>query len=48
MGFLGAGHDDGEGGDEQFEINDGRSIDKMYADMSGEGMQPVLNDYLYV
>ena len=43
-----SGHDDGEGGDEQFEINDGRSIDKMYADMSGEGMQPVLNDYLYV
>ena len=43
-----SGHDDGEGGDEQFEINDGRSIGKMYADMSGEGMQPVLNDYLYV
>ena len=43
-----SGHDDGEGGDEQFEINDGRSIDKMYADMSGAGMQPVLNDYLYV
>lgn len=35
-------------GDEQFEINDGRSLDKMYEDMSGEGLQPVLNDYLYV
>ena len=37
-----------EAGDEQFEINDGRSLKKMYDDMSGEGLQPVLNDYLYV
>lgn len=37
-----------EGGDEQFEINDGRSFKKMYDDMSDEGLQPVLNDYLYV
>ena len=37
-----------ESGDEQFEINDGRSLKKMYDDMSGEGLQPVLNDYLYV
>ena len=35
-------------GDEQFEINDSRSFDKMYRDMSAEGLQPVLNDYLYV
>lgn len=35
-------------GDEQFEINDSRSLDKMYVDMSEEGLQPVLNDYLYV
>lgn len=35
-------------GDEQFEINDGRSLDKMYSDMTDEGLQPVLNDYLYV
>lgn len=35
-------------GDEQFEINDGRSFDKMYKDMTREGLQPVLNDYLYV
>jgi 2-iminoacetate synthase len=35
-------------GDEQFEINDSRSFDKMYKDMSEEGLQPVLNDYLYV
>ena len=35
-------------GDEQFEINDRRSFDKMYKDMTKEGLQPVLNDYLYV
>lgn len=35
-------------GDEQFEINDGRSLDTMYADMADEGLQPVMNDYLYV
>ena len=38
----------GEEGDEQFEISDGRSFDKMYKDMEGQGLQPVLNDYLYV
>ena len=43
------GEDDGaEGGDEQFEINDNRSLDKMYQDISDEGLQPVLNDYIYV
>lgn len=35
-------------GDEQFEINDSRSFDKMYKDIAEEGLQPVLNDYLYV
>ena len=35
-------------GDEQFEINDGRSLEKMYQDIEGEGLQPVLNDYLHM
>ena len=35
-------------GDEQFEINDNRSLDNMYKDIADEGLQPVLNDYLYV
>ncbi len=35
-------------GDEQFEINDNRSLDAMYKDIAEEGLQPVLNDYLYV
>lgn len=37
-----------EAGDEQFEISDARSFDEMYGDMSSEGLQPVLNDYVYV
>ena len=39
---------DGNSGDEQFEIEDGRSLKAMYDDISDEGLQPVLNDYLYV
>lgn len=35
-------------GDEQFEIDDSRSLETMYRDIEGEGLQPVLNDYLYV
>ncbi len=35
-------------GDEQFEIDDNRSLDRMYKDIADEGLQPVLNDYLYV
>ena len=35
-------------GDEQFEIDDARSLSRMYQDMAEEGLQPVLNDYLYV
>ncbi len=42
------GKQEGECGDEQFEINDTRSLEKMYGDITGEGLQPVLNDYLYV
>ena len=39
---------DGAQGDEQFEIDDGRSLNQMYRDIAEEGLQPVLNDYLYV
>lgn len=39
---------DGVQGDEQFEIDDSRSLDRMYRDIADEGLQPVLNDYLYV
>jgi len=44
-----SGKDSGEvQGDEQFEIDDARSLDRMYRDIADEGLQPVLNDYLYV
>ena len=39
---------DGAEGDEQFEISDARSLDVMYRDIAGEGLQPVLNDYIYL
>ncbi len=39
---------DEEQGDEQFEINDERSLDVMYKDIADEGLQPVLNEYLYL
>ena len=38
----------GKQGDEQFEINDSRSLERVYKDIASEGLQPVLNDYLYV
>lgn len=44
--YEGAEVDDA--GDEQFEINDGRSFSQMYSDMEDGGLQPVLNDYIYV
>ena len=42
------GKEDEDAGDEQFEIADNRSFDDMYKDMAEEGMQPGLNDYVYV
>ena len=42
------GKSDADAGDEQFEINDSRSFEKMYKDMEQGGLQPVLNDYIYV
>ncbi len=35
-------------GDEQFAINDARTLGRMVRDIAAEGLQPVLNDYLYV
>lgn len=43
-----AGKDDKETGDEQFEISDDRSFEQMYSDIEKRGLQPVLNDYIYV
>lgn len=35
-------------GDAQFEIDDSRSLKQMYSDITDSGLQPVLNDYLYL
>lgn len=45
--YTGSESSDAEG-DEQFEISDSRSLEKMYRDIADEGLQPVLNDYLYI
>ena len=42
------GEENEEAGDEQFEISDDRSFDEMYKDIADGGLQPVLNDYVYV
>lgn len=34
-------------GDEQFDIADSRSFDEIYAAIRAQGMQPVLNEYIY-
>jgi tyrosine lyase ThiH len=45
--YSGKGKNDAAG-DEQFKINDSRSLDEIYHDICKEGLQPVLNEYLYV
>lgn len=45
--YTGSQSSDAEG-DEQFEIADGRSLEQAYRDIEDEGLQPVMNDYLYV
>ena len=42
------GHSGEEKGDEQFEIDDTRSVDEVYQVIIDEGLQPVMNDYIYV
>ncbi|WP_345891622.1 2-iminoacetate synthase ThiH [Ruminococcus sp. OA3] len=35
-------------GDDQFEIADGRNVEEVYASILAQGLQPVMNDYVYV
>ena len=37
-----------ESGDEQFEIADNRSLQEIYDAIKDQGLQPVLNEYIYV
>ncbi|MCI9419607.1 MAG: 2-iminoacetate synthase ThiH [Eubacterium sp.] len=42
------GHSGEEKGDEQFEIDDTRTVDQVYEAIAAQGLQPVMNDYIYV
>ena len=42
------GHDGQEEGDDQFEIADGRTVDQVVSAIRTQGLQPVMNDYVYV
>ena len=42
------GHGEEKKGDEQFEIDDGRSVQEVFDDIQKVGMQPVMSDYIYV
>jgi len=35
-------------GDNQFEIEDTRNVEEVYKDVTAKGLQPVMNDYVYV
>lgn len=37
-----------ERGDDQFEIADNRNVDEVFAAIKEQGLQPVMNDYVYV
>ena len=37
-----------EQGDNQFEIADGRDVAEVFAALKERGLQPVMNDYVYV
>lgn len=45
---IGGHSQEEEKGDEQFEIDDGRSVDEIYRMIEKNGMQPVMTDYIYV
>ncbi len=40
--------DAAELGDDQFEIADERGVEEVYASILAQGLQPVMNDYVYV
>lgn len=42
------GHSGEEKGDEQFEIDDTRTVDEVYEAIVQHGLQPVMSDYIYV
>ena len=45
---IGGHTEEAKQGDEQFEIDDARSVDEMFAAIKSQGMQPVMSDYVRV
>lgn len=45
---IGSHTDEDSLGDNQFEISDSRTLDEVCAAIRGRGLQPVMNDYIYV
>lgn len=42
------GHSGDARGDEQFEIDDGRTVDEIYSMIQSKNLQPVMSEYIYV
>ena len=45
---IGSHTEEGSAGDNQFEISDDRTLDEVCAAIRSKGLQPVLNDYVYI
>lgn len=45
---IGGHSSEEEAGDEQFEIDDNRSLEQIFQDLTAIGLQPVMADYIYV
>ena len=45
---IGGHMEEGEQGDDQFEIADNRNVDEVVAAIKEKGLQPVMNDYVFV
>ena len=42
------GHEGEEQGDDRFEIADGHGVEEVVAALTARGLQPVVNEYIYV
>ena len=45
---IGGHGEEEEKGDDQFEISDGRNVEEVVAAIKERGLQPVMNDYVFV
>lgn len=45
---IGSHSENSEQGDDQFEIADGRNVEEMVRAIKARGLQPVMNDYVYI